>query len=337
MNHDGPGPETSASASQSQSPVGAPAGTARGSGAAPTAAETDAFWARTLAQHGAASGLERRPLSTPLRTLHVEDLTFQGFDGSPVRAWMLWPAGTAPRATVVQFLGNNTGRGIPEQWTLLPSAGYACLVMDNRGQTGPASPGATPDTATAGPHVVGRVTSGIESPETCYYRRLFVDAVGAVRTARAHPAAAGPLVVAGGSQGGATALAAAALAEGVDGAMVEVPLLCDPRRGVELASQGPMTELLTYLQTRPGEEDDVFAVLDHIDPVRFAARATAPALFALGELDPVCPAETVRTAYDAYAGPKQLVEYRYGGHEHGRWRHVRRRLAFLEERVAAAG
>ena len=128
-----------------------------------------------------------------------------------------------------------------------------------------------------------------------------------------------------------------ALAEGVDGAMVEVPLLCDPRRGVELASQGPMTELLTYLQSRPGEEEGVFAVLDHIDPVRFAARATAPALFALGELDPVCPAETVRTAYDAYAGPKELVEYRYGGHEHGRWRHVQRRLAFLEERVAAAG
>src|SRR5699024_10358259 len=113
MNHDGPGSETLASASQS--PVGAPAGTARGSSAAPTAAETDAFWARTLAQHGAARGLERRPLSTPLCTLHVEDLTFQGFDGSPVRAWMLWPAGTAPRATVVQFLGNNTGRGIPEQ------------------------------------------------------------------------------------------------------------------------------------------------------------------------------------------------------------------------------
>src|SRR5690625_4055769 len=197
MTREGPVPEKSAS----QPPVGAPAGVAHGTGTRPTMAESDAFWARTLAEHAAARGLERRPLSTPLCTLHVEDLTFQGFDGSPVRAWMLWPAGTAPRATVVQFLGNNTGRGIPEQWTLPPRAEYACLVMDNRGQTGPASPGATPDTATAGPHVVGRVTSGIESPETCYYRRLFVDAVGAVRTARAHPAAAaGPLVVAGGSQ-----------------------------------------------------------------------------------------------------------------------------------------
>src|SRR5699024_8832943 len=179
MNHDGPGSETSASASQSQSPVGAPAGTARGSGAAPTAAETDALWARTLAQHGAARGVERRPLSTPLRTLHVEDLTFPGFDGSPVRAWMLWPAGAAPRAPVLQSLGNDPGGGVPELWTLLPSPGYGCLLRDTRGQPGPASPGATPDTATTGPHVVGRVTSGIESPETCYYRRLFVDAVGA--------------------------------------------------------------------------------------------------------------------------------------------------------------
>lgn len=301
-----------------------------------TEEEFDDFWRRTLREHGAATGVEHRELRTPLRTLRVEDVTFQGFDGSPVRAWMLRPASEAPRAMVVQFLGNNTGRGVPEQWTLLPSAGYAVLVMDNRGQTGPASIGATPDAMAAGPQVVGRMTSGIESPQSFYYRRLFVDAVCAVRAARAHPAAEGaPLVVAGSSQGGATALAAAALGEGVDAAMVEVPLMCAPRRGVELASEGPMTEVLTYLQTCPGGEEEVFDVLSFFDPVRFASRAAVPALFAVGMRDPVCPAETVRAAYDAYGGtPKELVEYPYGGHEHGRWRHVQRRLDFLERTAA---
>lgn len=294
--------------------------------------EFDDFWARTLREHGAATGLEHREQRTPLRTLRVDDVTFQGFDGSPVRAWMLRPASGAPRATVLQFLGNNTGRGMPEQWTLLPSAGYTVLVMDNRGQTGPTSIGATPDAMAAGPQVVGRMTSGIESPESFYHRRLFVDAVCAVRAARAHPAAEGvPLIVAGGSQGGATALAAAALGKGVDAAMVEVPLMCIPRRGVELATDGPMAEVLTYLQTCPGEEERVFEVLSFFDPVRFAARTAVPALFAVGMRDPVCPAETVLAAYDAYAGaPKEIAEYRYGGHEHGHWHHVRRRLAFLE-------
>lgn len=302
---------------------------------ASTDEEFDDFWARTLSEHGRATGVEQRELRTSLRTLSVDDVTLQGFAGAPVRAWMLRPASAAPRAMVVQFLGNNTGRGMPEQWTLLPSAGYAVLVMDNRGQTGPASVGATPDATAAGPQIVGRMTSGIESPEGFYYRRLFVDAVCAVRAARAHPAAEGvPLIVAGGSQGGATALAAAALGNGVDAAMIEVPLMCAPRRGVELATDGPMTEVLTYLQTSPGEEEKVFEVLSFFDPVRFAARAAVPALFAVGMRDPVCPAETVLAAYDAYAGaPKDIAEYRYAGHEHGRWHHVQRRLEFLERVV----
>ncbi|MGP5365051.1 acetylxylan esterase [Brachybacterium tyrofermentans] len=293
----------------------------------------DEFWRTTLAEHTGREAARFEPADSPLRSIDAWDVTFSGFDGHPVTGWMLTPAHGGSRGTVVQFLGNNTGRGIPEQWTLLPSAGWSTFVMDNRGQTGPASPGDTPDPVGSGPQIVGRMTSGIQQPESYYYRRLFVDAVCAIDAVRARQGpGAGPLVVSGGSQGGATALAAAALREDISGALVEVPLLCDIPRSVEAAADGPFTQIRDYLRTRRGDEETVLHTLSFFDGVHFAARAQAPALFAVGMLDPVCPPAGVLAAYEAYAGAgKSLRTYPFDGHEHGQWQHRRRQLEFLDQ------
>lgn len=292
----------------------------------------DAFWRTTLVEHAGRDAARFDPVESPLRTIDVEDVTVAGFDGHPVKGWMLTPAHGASRGTVIQFLGNNTGRGIPEQWTLLPSASWSTFVMDNRGQTGLASAGDTPDPVGSGPQIVGRMTSGIQQPETYYYRRLFTDAVCAVDAVRARQGhGAGPLVVSGGSQGGVTALAAAALSDGIAGALVEVPLLCDIPRSVQTAADGPFTQIRDYLRTRRGDEEAVLHTLSFFDGVHFASRAQAPALFAVGMLDPVCPPAGVLAAYEAYAGAgKSLRTYPFDGHEHGQWQHRRRQLEFLE-------
>lgn len=307
--------------------------------------EFDEFWRRTLTDHAGSEPARFTPVDTPLRGIDVQDVTFSGFDGHPVKGWMLSPDQGPSCGTVVQFLGNNTGRGIPEQWTLLPSAGWATFVMDNRGQTGPASAGDTPDPVGSGPQIVGRMTSGIQQPETYYYRRLFTDAVCAIDAVRAaqrtgHAAQRrtdGPLVVSGGSQGGVTALAAAALCEGIAGALVEVPLLCDIPRSVRTAADGPFTQVRDYLRTRRGDEEEVLRTLSFFDGVHFASRAQAPALFAVGMQDPVCPPEGVLAAYGAYAGvDKTLCTYPFDGHEHGQWQHQRRRLEFLGHLAGAS-
>lgn len=297
----------------------------------------DEFWQETIAEHAGRGDAHVETVQTPLRGIVVLDVTFSGFDGHPVKGWMLAPAHGGSRGTVVQFLGNNTGRGLPEQWTLLPSAGYTTFVMDNRGQSGPASVGDTPDPVGSGPQIVGRMTSGIQRPETYYYRRLFVDAVCAIDTVRSQEKpGAGPLFVAGGSQGGATALAAAALCEGVVGALIEVPLLCDIPRSVETATEGPFLQIRDHLRTRRGDEEAVFGTLSFFDGVHFASRARASALFAVGLQDPVCPPEGVLAAYEAYAGAgKTLRTYPFDGHEHGQWQHRRRQLEFLERHTWA--
>lgn len=93
------------------------------------------------------------------------DVTFPGFAGDPVRAWLHVPAGaTGPLACVVEFLGYGRGRGLPHEQLLWASAGYAHLVMDTRGQGWSTAGGDTPDPCAVAGAVPGFLTRGVESP-----------------------------------------------------------------------------------------------------------------------------------------------------------------------------
>jgi cephalosporin-C deacetylase len=48
-----------------------------------------------------------------------------------------------------------------------------------------------------------------------------------------------------------------------------------------------------------------------------ARRATVPAMFSVAVMDQTCPPSTVFAAYNAYAGPKDIVVYEYNDHEGG--------------------
>ncbi len=58
------------------------------------------------------------------------------------------------------------------------------------------------------------------------------------------------------------------------------------------------------------------------DAVNFARRASAPALFSVGLMDPVSPPSTVFAVFNAYAGPKDIEVYPYNAHEGGGAHHV---------------
>src|SRR5215218_2884098 len=174
----------------------------------------DEFWADTLGQARLLDApVTVEPVEVGLRTLDVFDVTFPGFAGEPIRAWLRLPRGAAgPLPTVVQYVGYGGGRGNPAENLLLASAGFAHLQMDTRGQGAGWSRGATPDFGPAGPQVPGVMTRGIRSKHEYYYRRLFTDAVRAVDAARTLDVVdCGRIAVLGGSQGGGMALAAAGL------------------------------------------------------------------------------------------------------------------------------
>ena len=294
----------------------------------------DAFWAATLAE-ARAYPLEATfaPVDAGLRLIEVEDVTFRGYAGQPIRGWFLRPRGAdGPRPCVVEFIGYGGGRGHPHDWLLFAAAGYAHFVMDTRGQGSVWRRGDTADPEPDGgnPQLPGFMTRGVLSPQTYYYRRVFTDAVRAIEAARSRPVVDGTRVaVNGGSQGGGIALAVAGLVGDLAAALIDVPFLCHFRRATTITDADPYGEIVRFCKVHRDKVATVFNTLDTFDGVNFAARANAPALFSVGLMDDVCPPSTVFAAYNHYAGPKGMRVWPFNRHEGGEGFQTEEKLKFL--------
>ncbi|MDG4810539.1 acetylxylan esterase [Micromonospora sp. WMMD1120] len=309
---------------------------------APRVAEPDdfdEFWRGTLARASAVPVLvDVHPEPTDLRLLDCWDVTFAGFDGEPVRAWYTRPAGVATALpAVVEYAGYGRGRGLPHERLTWPVAGYAHLLMDNRGQAGQYAPGDTPDPhgAPGGPWPA---TWGILDPRDYHYRRLITDAVRAVEAVRALPGVDDRVAVVGNSQGGGLALAVAGLVDDLSAVLTTAPFLCDIRRAVQSTDPAPYGEIARYLAVHREAEEAVWHTLSYVDAVSFARRATAPAQFGVGGRDTVCPPRGAFAAYNHYGASngrpvppeREMHVYPFNGHEGGEAAHVRRQMRWLD-------
>ncbi|MDT0235093.1 acetylxylan esterase [Curtobacterium sp. BRB10] len=307
-------------------------------------ADFDAFWADTIvAARTAGEGVETTlvPAETPVTGLVVEDLTFPGFAGDPVRAWVNRPVSDDPGAlpVVVEFLGYGGGRGRPGERVHWALAGYVHVVMDTRGQGSGWAGGDTPDPHGSAPHASGWMTNGIGSPADHYYRRVYTDAVRLVEAVRTLPGVDPErIALTGGSQGGGITIAAASLVEAhvgpVAAVLPDVAFLADWRNGTDVAVGGPYLELAQYLAVHRDAADTVWATAAYLDGVNHAPGITAPALFSVALMDDVVPPRTTFAAFNALGSTdREIVVYPYNGHEGGGFRHWERQAAFLADRL----
>ncbi len=300
-------------------------------------ADFDEFWAGQLAAADVFPLNARfEQVHGPLATVDVFDVTFTGHGNTEIKGWLLLPRHRGePLPTIVEYIGYGGGRGLSHESLLWSAAGYAHFRMDTRGQGSDWSTGDSPDPQDTGdPSVPGFLTKGILRPDNYYYVRLFVDAVRAVAAARTHEAIdAARIAVAGASQGGGLALAAAHLAEGVVATMPEVPFLAHFARAAQITDEKPYAELAKYCSTHRDRIADVFATLSYVDVVNHSKRSSIPALFSVGLSDLVTPPSTVFAAYNWYQGPKSIEVYPYNGHEGGGAHHDLAKLRFAAENV----
>jgi cephalosporin-C deacetylase len=300
----------------------------------------DAFWADAIAaaRSAAVEPVVVRVAEEAYGRLEVFDVTFGGADGDPVKAWYLRPAGRGDEDLPcrVAFVGYGGGRDLPAAHALYPACGYATFVMDTRAQGGTWSAGNTPDpgAGVSGAEHPGVLTRGLAAPETYYYRRLYVDAVRAVETAAALPGVdAGRIAVAGASQGGALALAAAALVpELVALCHADVPFLSDIERALDVAIDYPYLELVSYLALHPELDGAARNTLRHVDNALLATRIRAHTLVGVGLRDTLTPPSTVFAAYNAIPGSKEIAVHPYSGHELPT-SHAERQLADVAARL----
>ena len=129
----------------------------------------DVFWSETLAQSRRYNlNATFTPVDYGLEAIDSFDVTFNGFDGQPIKGWLQLPhhrKGTLP--CIVEYIGYGGGRSFPIDWLLWASVGYAHFIMDTRGQGSSWSVGDTPDLPSAGtsPFYPGFMTQGILDPE----------------------------------------------------------------------------------------------------------------------------------------------------------------------------
>nr|WP_274635911.1 acetylxylan esterase [Microbacterium bovistercoris] len=300
-------------------------------------ADFDDFWRRTLDESRAAATDPRLVAAdTPISQLVIEDLTFAGFGGEPIRGWVTRPRSDTPLPAVIEFIGYNGGRGIPGERLQWAAAGYVHILMDTRGQgSGWGTGGDTPDPHGSDGAVPGFMTRGIRHPDSYFYRRVFTDAVRLVDTAAALPFVDRTRIsVTGGSQGGGIALAAAALHPAVFAAMPDVPFLCHFRRSVELTPGHPFGEVEQYLAVHRTAVDQVFATLSYFDGVNFTRRLAAPAYFSVALMDGIVMPSTVFAAFNHCASPDKAIEvYEFNGHEGGQTEQWLRQTRWLAARL----
>jgi len=160
------------------------------------------------------------------------------------------------------------------------------------------------------------MSRGLASPETYYYRRLYVDAVRAVETAASLPGVDPERIgVAGASQGGALALVAAALLpQHVSLCHADVPFMCDIEHALDTAFEPPYTELVAFLAVHPELEETARLTLRYVDNALLASRIRAPTLVSVGLRDTIVPPSTVFAAYNAIDAPKDIVVLPYSYH-----------------------
>jgi len=299
-------------------------------------ADFDEFWKQTLDEVRSFPLSPRYdPVDYGLRLVDTFDVTFNGFGGQPIKAWLFLPRErSTPLPCVVEYVGYGGGRGHVFESLTWSNLGYAHLLMDTRGQGSSWRTGDTPDHAADGltPQIPGFMTRGILDPKTYYYRRVFADAVRAVETASAHPAIDSQrIAVTGGSQGGGITIAAAALAPQVSCVLPDVPFLCHFREVVQITESDPYGEIIRYCRVHHDKVDRVFATLDYFDGVNLAARGRAPALFSVGLMDEICPPRTVFAAFNHYGGAKQIAVYPYNHHEGGGVTQTVEKMTFLRD------
>lgn len=276
-----------------------------------TPADFDQFWADTL-HDLLATPLEDTSEADPTWSscqVMVEHVTLTSLGRVRIHAWLFTPR-KSPYGALLYLPGYSASTHtelLMRIYRQMAAFGFVLLGLDPRGQ------GASLAAHPPGPG--GKLLTGIASPREHIYRGILADCVQGARylAKRADVFRVG---VGGHSQGGGLALMTASLAPELVGSITAmIPFLthyrlhASKRHGI-----GPYSEITTYLQAHPEQEEPVLQVLSYFDALVHAKRITAPTLVGVGLADTTCPPGSVVALHQALPGTKALITFPEAGH-----------------------
>ncbi len=258
---------------------------------------------------------ELKPYDYPVKGVKVSRLSFSGFMGARIDAWLAVPDTPGKHPGLVLYHGYNWALdGCIHEVVDTALHGYAVLHMLVRGQQG----NSVDNVVTSHGNNSGWMTKGILSKEEYYYRAVYMDCVRALEVlADMDCVDAGRIGVTGGSQGGALTLVSAALSDIPAAAVAMYPYLSNFDRAIDIAPSSPYGELNEFFRrySDPSIEEQARKTLTYFDVMNLVPYIKCPVLVASGLVDEVTPPSTVFAAYNHMTCPKEIAVYRYFGHE----------------------
>jgi cephalosporin-C deacetylase len=289
-------------------------------GSSPKPSDFDAYWERALTEMEELSldyELVRADIQTPMAECY--HLYFTGAGGAKVHCKFVKPkAGKASGAGLVQFHGYSVDSGDWSEKINFAAHGLTVMSLDCRGQGGLSED----NLAVKGTTLRGHIIRGIDDPDPdkFYYRNVFLDTVQAARILMSLDEVDPDRISTFGiSQGGALAVACAALEPRIKQAIAVYPFLSDYKRAWEMdinnSAYAEIAEYFRNFDPHHEREEEIFTKLGYIDIQNLAKRVRAKVLWVTGMIDAVCPPSTQFAAYNKIQSEKELLLYHEFGHE----------------------
>lgn len=289
-------------------------------GTNPRPTDFDAYWEESLAELDATDPQPELIPNTKLSTRNAEcfDLWFTGVGGARIYAKYLRPRNAKNCPATLMFHGYSAESGDWPEKLAYTSEGFCIAAMDCRGQGGLSQDNAN----VKGTTLRGHIIRGLEDPDpkALLFRSIFLDTAQLARVILSFPEVDPDRIGCfGGSQGGALALACAALEPRIKRCASHFPFLCDYQRVWEMdLAKDAYEELKYYFRRRDPEhanETEIFTKLGYIDCQHLAPRIKAKTLMLTGLMDTICPPSSQFAAYNKITAPKEMVIFPDYGHE----------------------
>jgi len=278
----------------------------------PAPADFDAFWgAKKKLLAAVPPNARLTPVKSPRENVETFDLQADSV-GAPISGYFARPTGAKPRGLPAILTVHGAGVSSSNLSTAAGWAKEGALALDLNAHGLPnGREKAFYDALAAGELKDYRIR-GRDSRETIYFLGMFLRLVRAIDFLTAQPEWDGrTVVVAGSSQGGAQAIAAAGLDPRVTFFAAGVPAMCDHTG----ALAGRIAGWPKFVPTRENPPPaEVVAAVRYFDGVNFAARTKAPGFFTVGFIDTTCPPTSVYAAYNALRAPKDIFSDVRAGH-----------------------
>jgi cephalosporin-C deacetylase len=289
-------------------------------GTNPRPADFDRYWDDALASLDDHDPQVELLPSDTLRASSADcfDLFFRGVGGARVHAKYIRPRRPGPLPALLEFHGYSASSGDWLGKLAWAAEGFCVASLDCRGQGG-----LSEDVGgVKGNTLRGHIIRGLDDPDPTrlLYRQIFLDTALLARIVMGFPEVDSARVGAmGGSQGGALALACAALEPRIARAAPVFPFLSDYRRVWQMdQAKDAYEELRQFFRLfdpRHLREEEIFTRLGYIDIQHLAPRIRARVLMFTALMDTICPPSTQFAAYNKILSPKEVVLYPDFGHE----------------------